>query len=117
MSTQNTSQASTRRTALVTGATGYLGFRLVHRLAGEGWKVDFIARPSSDAARTQALSKVATRHDCDGGKNSARELGDALSFARPDVVFHLATRYLASHGSEQIEELIRSNVTFVTQLC
>lgn len=41
---------------------------------------------------------------------------DIVSKANPDIVFHLASLFLAQHKSEDIEPLIRSNILFGTQL-
>ncbi len=46
------------RTALVTGATGFLGGELVRRLAGEGVKVRALARHTSDVSYVEELPHV-----------------------------------------------------------
>lgn len=99
--------------ALVTGAGGYIGRHLVRRLLAEGWQVDIVVRAGS--ARPLAadwVSRVHVHHD-DG---SATTLAAALAPARPDIVFHLASLFIAEHRPEQVTALIESNVGFATRL-
>jgi nucleoside-diphosphate-sugar epimerase len=94
---------STRR-ALLTGGSGFLGSHLVRRLRARGWEIHLLQRsPSHDAGS----------HLYDG--SSASVLA-AMQAARPEVVFHLASLFLASHAPEQIEELVDSNLLLGTQL-
>jgi GDP-4-dehydro-6-deoxy-D-mannose reductase len=66
--------------ALVTGAQGFLGRRLVARLAADGWSVVCAVRTATDEA---SLAMGA------GEINDFERLIDA---AGPDVIFHLAGR-------------------------
>ncbi|RMF88252.1 MAG: NAD-dependent epimerase/dehydratase family protein [Nitrospirae bacterium] len=72
------------RTALVTGATGFLGRNLVERLLAEGWRVRAYHRPGSDTAW---LAERGVELAC-GVLTDA----EALAAAVPEggVVFHLA---------------------------
>jgi nucleoside-diphosphate-sugar epimerase len=96
--------------AFVTGATGFIGGKLVGRLLAEGQAVHALLRPTSDA---NLLDPRVTVHRHDG---TMGRLIDALSRAKPDMVFHLASLYLADHKSHQVEPLILSNVFFPAQL-
>ena len=49
--------------ALVTGATGMLGARIVERLVGEGWSVRALARDPANAAWVEALGARVTAGD------------------------------------------------------
>jgi nucleoside-diphosphate-sugar epimerase len=72
------------RTALITGATGFVGGHLAERLAADGWTVRALVRPTSDTARLRAL----------GAEFASGSLDDvdALTAAADgaDTVFHLA---------------------------
>lgn len=94
--------------ALVTGATGFVGGHLVRALTAEGCDVHVLARPSSD---TRHLS--ATVHVDDG---TAEGLASVMAAADPDVVFHLATLFLASHQPGDVPALVEANVTFGTRV-
>lgn len=72
------------RTALITGATGFVGGHLAERLAGDGWRVRALVRATSDTARLKALgAELAT-----GSLADANALAAAADGA--DTVFHLA---------------------------
>ncbi len=93
-----------RRVALVTGATGFVGGHLVRRLKADGWTVSSVVRRSSDDVDA---------HHHDGTTES---LGRIVAAVRPDVVFHLASRFVAEHTSGDVESLVRDNMLFGTQL-
>lgn len=89
--------------ALVTGATGFVGSRLTRALRAEGWHVEAVVRDG----RVAVADGVHVLRD--GG---VAELTEAVREARPDVVFHLASLFVAEHGAAQVGELVRSNVEF-----
>ena len=77
------------RTALITGATGFVGGHLVRRLAGAGWHVRALARATSD---TRILEQA-------GAERFTGDLDDVETLARAadgaDTVFHLAALTVA----------------------
>ena len=98
--------------ALVTGATGFIGSYLCRRLKEAGWRVHFIVRDESQNARSASLiAGIALRHD-----GTAESMNRLVAKALPDVVFHLASLYLAEHRSSDLEPLCRSNILFGMQL-
>lgn len=96
------------RRALITGGTGFIGTALVGRLAGDGWEVHGIVRPDGLPPPSPLVV-----HEHDG---STAGLAAIVADARPDVVFHLASLFLATHTAEQVEPLVGANVLFGTQL-
>jgi len=99
--------------ALITGGSGFIGSHLVRRLRGMGWRVAVVTRaPQKTSAALADLSPQAI-HRCDGSYESFQA---ALDGARPDVVFHLASYFIAEHKTEDIDPLIASNIHFGTQL-
>src|SRR5215218_9474521 len=82
------------RTALITGASGFVGGHLAERLTGEGWRVRALVRASSDTARLRALgAELAT-----GSLDDAAAIAAAADGA--DTVFHLAARTTAPSAAE-----------------
>lgn len=102
-----------RKRALVTGGTGYVGSNLVRRLVADGWDVHLIVRPNTD---TTVLAPVAERIACHVHDGSTESMCDIVAAARPDVVFHLASLFLAQHKVSDVETLLNSNVVFSVQL-
>lgn len=98
------------RRALLTGVTGFIGGKLAERLLADGWTVAAIVRPTSDTSRLPAELDT---HAFDGG---AARLTQIVAAATPDVVFHLASLYLAEHKPEQVDDLVASNILFPAQL-
>jgi nucleoside-diphosphate-sugar epimerase len=89
------------RTAFVTGGSGFIGGRLVQRLAREGAHVRALARSDASAARVEELGAEALRGD----------IGDRASIAAgaegAEVAFHLAA-HLGEWGPW--EDFERGNV-------
>lgn len=98
--------------ALVTGATGFIGQHLCRHLLDNEWTVHALVRPESDIAALSILGP-ANVHRFAGG---VEQLTDICATTRPDVVFHLASLFLAEHRPEQVEQLIAANVGFGTML-
>jgi nucleoside-diphosphate-sugar epimerase len=97
------------RTALITGVTGYIGGKLAERLVADGWTVHALVRGGSERPATAQIRF----HVHDG---SAAGLTAVVREAAPDIVFHLASLYLAEHRPEEVDQLIASNVLLPAQL-
>jgi nucleoside-diphosphate-sugar epimerase len=97
--------------ALITGVTGFIGGVLTRRLLDDGWQVDALVRASSDTTSLPFADDV-TFHRIKEGEN----LTPVVAAARPDLVFHLASLYLAEHRPDQVEALVRSNILFPAML-
>lgn len=99
--------------ALLTGITGFIGLNLGKALLQDGWEVYGIVR------KTSKIEKVKKEL---GGKihllvhSQDRDLNSIVAESKPDVVFHLASVFLASHTYEDIASMMGSNITFGTQL-
>lgn len=97
------------RTAFITGVTGFIGGKLAERLLGEGWTVHALVREGSDRPPLEGLQFHIYRADIE-------ELTTTLRETAPDVVFHLASLYLAEHRPDQVDDLVASNILLPAQL-
>lgn len=102
-----------KKRAIITGATGFIGFHLASRLVAEGWLVHAIVRPESKTLPLRQLGNLITIHRHYG---STVEMIDIVKEAKPDIVFHLASLFLAQHQPRDIAPLMMSNITFGSQL-
>ena len=87
-------------TALVTGATGFVGSHLVERLTADGWHLRALVRPTSD---TRKLSQLGVEC-CVGALQDPAAVARACAGA--DTVFHLA----AVTGLRADTDFCRANV-------
>lgn len=98
---------------LVTGATGYIGTNLVKHLVSSGSDVHIIVRPDAKLEALEPYLKRITVHVYDGSSSCMQKI---VAEAKPQLVYHLASLFLAQHTAEDIEPLIYSNLLFPTQL-
>jgi len=96
-------------TALVTGATGFVGGAVARELVARGWQVRALVRPGSvsSAGSCRTLEGCVSRIDCVTG-----DLRDRESLRRGidgcDTVFHVAARYTLWNPDKR--EIYRDNV-------
>ena len=72
--------------SLVTGATGFIGARLVRRLVERGDEVACLVRSTSDTSNLESLGVRLLN----GSLGDAGSLAAVMTEARPDAVYHLA---------------------------
>jgi len=90
-------------TVLITGSTGFIGQNLLTRLVDMGANVIAVAHYN------QPNNNSVYRIIYDGTYES---LFKPLEEIKIDIIIHLATLFIANHKSNQIGELIDSNVKF-----
>ena len=86
-------------TYLVTGATGFIGTRLVTRLLARGDAVIYLARK-----RNERLPSQAAFHPWDTSKRP-----DLDALPRIDAIFHLAGEPIAQRWSREVKKRIRDS--------
>lgn len=95
--------ASADPVVLVTGATGFIGGRLVSKLLQDGWKVTTLVRPSSTLPEVVRRTRTVVGDLMDAGA-----LRGAVSGA--DVVLHLGGINSTHRSREAPDEVFRVNV-------
>ena len=93
----------------VTGATGFVGSNLIRTLVEKGHEVTAVVRPSSKPGAINGVPVVT--YD-----RTAESLIQGFAGRSFDLVFHVASLFLAEHQSSDIEGLVASNVLFGTHL-
>ncbi len=73
---------------LITGATGFVGANLAHRLVSRGADVHIIMRASSDAWRIRDILPRLTVHKANLA--DTRAVARAVKKAQPEIVYHIA---------------------------
>ena len=91
-----------RQTVLVTGATGFLGARLMRRLKATDMSLVGLRRPPAAAASDAAIKWIETR--------TPASIVEQVKDLNPDVVFHLAALSVHTHSSLQVPELLEANI-------
>lgn len=101
------------KNALLTGATGFIGSHVARKLVESGWSVHVVLSTVSDVSPVAGILDRLIVHRHDGSMDG---MIDIVREASPDVVFHLASLFLAQHRPEDVESLVRINVLFGAQL-
>lgn len=99
-----------QKTALITGMTGFVGGHLARHLLAEGWQLHGVVRHRSSLEGIPP-HMIVHRHD---GRTEG--MAQIFQTVQPDVVFHLASLFLAQHSLAEVSGLIESNLLFATQL-
>lgn len=99
--------------ALITGATGYIGSNLARRLINENNDVHIIIRSSSKLHLIKDIADELIIHMHDGTTEGMIKI---VEKAKPELVFHLASKFIATHQTDDIDTLISSNILFGIQL-
>lgn len=93
----------TRRTVLLTGATGFLGSHLLKALLHEGYKVVVLKRSTSDTWRIANLLNQIKSYDIDSGP-----LTQAFEDQRIDYIIHTACHY--GRNGDSINQIVETNL-------
>ena len=98
---------------LITGSTGYIGYCLSKFWSNKGYEIHHIVRPQSNIESLQKSHPQEQIHTHTGEQTS---INDIIARAKPDIVVHLASLFIKQHKSEDLQQLINSNILFGSQL-
>lgn len=94
---------------LITGASGFIGHHLWRRLLTRGERVVLLVRASTDTAKLAGATVAVFDGD-------TVALAETLRTHQVDTVFHIASRFQATHAPADVGALVDSNVRFGAQL-
>lgn len=106
---RNDVSALSGMTALVTGATGFIGSHLVRRLVEHGVRVHAVSRRLPSQGNTAVVW-----HSLDLAE--APSVADLISVVKPHIVFHLASHVAGSRAIELVLPTFRSNLASTVHL-
>ena len=101
-------------TVLITGATGFIGSHLTHRLVRDGHEVHVLCRPQSNFRRLADVLPELRTHPI--GLTDQAALTTLFRTVRPELIFHLADATIVAGASAGAGELLQVNVLGTVRL-
>ena len=92
----------------ITGATGFIGARLLKALLADGYEIGTMMRDGSDSFRlTGTLGKISI---FTGDLRDSDTVLRSIAEFRPDAILHLVTYYAIEHQPKDIGVMVDTNV-------
>jgi nucleoside-diphosphate-sugar epimerase len=98
---------------LITGGAGFLGSHLTHACLGLGWDVSILEKPEAGLEQVNDVSQQVKTYPV---RAETAEVIRVMRQAQPDLVFHLASYFVAEHTSADVLNMVQSNITLGTQV-
>lgn len=98
---------------IVTGATGFVGSNLCKRLVKDNHEVHIICRENS---KLNNLKDILDKIKIFRYSDDITTLINYFKEVKADCVFHLASVFIAEHNSNDVANLVDSNIKFSTEL-
>lgn len=102
-----------KKNILLTGATGFIGSHVLHRLLSLKYNITILKRKTSNTWRIRDILDKVIVCNIDKTNNYEKIIKEQLV----DGIVHVATKYIKNNASQdQIEEMVKSNVLFPSLL-
>lgn len=101
------------KTIIITGATGFVGANLAHRLLRDGHDVHLLVRENYTPWRIESIRSEMHLHEVDLG--NMEMLTIAVRRIQPDWIFHLAA-YGAYSSQTDLHKMVQTNVVGTVNL-
>lgn len=98
-----------KKTILVTGATGFLGSKVVKRLLSDGYKVVVLKRTTSNIESLSDIAAELIFFDADKD-----DIDLIFNNVNIDIVIHMATAY--GRNGESLSDMITTNITLPSKI-
>ena len=102
-----------KRVVVVTGATGFIGSNLIRKLVELNFDVHIIARVGSDLS---IIKSIVPKLGIFMFNGDIQSLSDYLKDCKAELVIHLASLAIFQHQTNQLDDLIDTNIKFGTQV-
>ncbi len=102
-----------KKIVIITGAGGFIGANLTHRLVKENCEVHVITRPNSSLWRLKTIKKRIIVHE--GLLHNKKKLSQHIKKIRPSSLYHLAT-YGSYPMQQNVQRMIDTNITYTQNL-
>lgn len=103
----------TTKRVIITGATGFVGANLVHRLLRDGHDVHLFVRENYNPWRIESIRSEMHLHEVDLG--NIETLTMAVRRIQPDWIFHLAA-YGSYSSQTDLHKMVQTNVVGTVNL-
>lgn len=102
-----------KKKCLISGATGFVGSNLCRKLLDENWEITIICREFS---KLDYLIDIKDKIKIFRYDNDIRKIISFFKENKFEVVFHLASLFIAEHQSKDVDSLLESNIVFGTHI-
>lgn len=93
---------------LLTGGSGYIGKKMIQRLASDGHKICIVLRKNSDVEDVKKyIERVIYNINYSDVYNQIKDF-------KPECYINVAGKYYGTHNADTIQEMIEANILFPT---